>query len=250
MKRLLPVLAFLLLLAAPATAQQPRPTLPENAAEPLQQVVPDQFADDGEFDDDTWEEDWGEDPFSAEENEAWEQAAEESEHAEGHFDPLEFAAQTTNFLIWLAIVVFLARKPLAEYLKNRRLSVEEGLIEAKNLKEAAEASFADYSERLERLDEELEKLREEMIQAGETERDRILEDAEARAERMRRDARFIIEQQTKQLRTDMTREAIEAAESAAEKVFADQVKPADQTRLAQEYLEQLEATFADEEVRA
>ena len=47
-------------------------------------------------------------------------------------------------------------------------------------------------------------------------RDRIVAEAEARATRMRDDTRFVIEQQMKQLRADLTREAIEAAVNAAE----------------------------------
>lgn len=170
-------------------------------------------------------------------------------HAE-HFNLLEFIASVVNFLIWLAIVVFLARKPLAEFLRGRRIAVEEGLTEAKQLQEAAETKYDEYTARLEHLDEELESLRAEMVNAAETERDRIIEEAEQRAARMRKDSQFVIEQQMKQLRTDLTREAIEAAVTAAGKVLDEQVQASDQTRLADDYLESLDAAMKDEEVRA
>ncbi len=231
------------LFVAPAFAQHPQ----ERADQPLE-AGQDSFADDGEFDG-NWGEGWEEDPFDAEANAEWQEGAESAAHEEAHFDALELAASVTNFLIWLALVIFLARKPLAAFLENRRLGVEEGLAEAKDLKEAAEKKYEDYSRRLEHLDEELEKLRFEMVQAGETERDRILADADARAARMRKDSSFIIQQQMKQLRTDLTREAINAAVNAAEKVLTEQVKDADQTRLAQDYLGRLEVSMKDE-VRA
>ncbi|MCB9596364.1 MAG: ATP synthase F0 subunit B [Sandaracinaceae bacterium] len=244
MKRAIALLA-LSLLAAPAFAQEgePAPAAHERANEPLQQVLPDQFADDGTYHEDAWGEDWGEDWDAAEAE--WESHHGEA-HEEAHFSWQELFAQVINFILWLAIIIYLAKKPLSDFLAGRRMSVEEGLVEAKNLKEAAEAKHADYSERLERLDEELEKLRTEMVQAGEAERDRIIADAESRATRMRADAKFVIEQQMKQLRADLTREAIEAAMSAAERVLTEQVKEADQTRLAQEYLEGLEVTMKDE----
>lgn len=240
-------------LAAPAFAQDDQPAdvtaRRERASEPLQTVIPDQFADDGEYDGADWGEEWGEDPFGGAADEAWREAAEEQAAAEHHFDLPQFLAQAVNFVLWLAIVIFLARGPVSEFLKNRRLSVEEGLVEARQLKEAAEAKYADYSERLERLDQELEKLRSEMVQAGEAERDRIIDEAEARAARMRADTKFVIEQQMKQLRADLTREAIEAAVAAAEKALTEQVAEADQTRLAQDYLDGLESSMKDE-VRA
>ena len=231
---------------------------PANAQHPATHEASAQGSD-TEFDDSDWDtEAWGgeeENPLGAQADARWQEeaaAAEPSaEHEEhGGVDYVQLAAQITNFLMWLAIVVFLGRKPLAEFLKNRRLSVEEGLIEARDLKEAAEAKYEDYSERLEHLDDELAKLRSEMEQAGDLERARILEDAEAKAARMRRDTNFIIEQQMKQLRTDLTREAIDAAVSAAEKVLVDQVGSPDQTRLANDYLTSVTRTIQDEGAQA
>lgn len=173
--------------------------------------------------------------------------AHEGEH---HFNVMDFVATVVNFLIWLAIVILLLRKPLTSYLKSRRLAVVEGLEQSKRLREAAEKKHAEYTERLKHLDDELAKLRQEMIQAGEAERDRIIAEAEARAARMRRDAQFVIDQQMKQLKADLTREAIEAAILAAEGVLGEQTSGADQQRLADDYLGNLEGTVKDTEVRA
>ncbi|HBQ14426.1 MAG TPA: hypothetical protein DEF51_25955 [Myxococcales bacterium] len=177
---------------------------------------------------------------------------EHAAHGEEH-EPasiVSLAAPVTNFILWAVILVFLLRKPLTEYLANRRRSVEEGLVEAKRLKEAAEAKYEEYSERLERLDEELAKLREEMVHAAESERDRILAEASARSARMRKDAQFLIDQQMKQLKTDLTKEAIEAAIGAAEKVMVAQIGAPDQQRLADEYMTTIQQVIEDEEVRA
>jgi len=78
-----------------------------------------------------------------------------------------------------------------------------------------------------------------MIDAGVAERDRIIADAQSKAERMRKDAQFLIDQQMKQLRIDLTREAVTAAVDAAEKVLREKASPADQERLAREYLQRL-----------
>lgn len=242
----------------------------------------DEFLEDDDWGDDDWGPGWddepvdegevplGHEPFAEDEPFANDddallddgEAPQAAAHADGdegaegahgveadHFDWWELLASVVNFLIWLAIVIFLARKPLAAFLKARRVAVEEGLVEAEQLREAAEAKYDDYAERLAHLDEELEKLRGEMVNAAETERDRIIADAETRAARMRRDAEFVIDQQMKQLRTDLTREAIEAAVSMAQEVLEKQVKAGDQAFLAEAYLSDLAGSIEDEEVR-
>ncbi|MBZ0120396.1 MAG: hypothetical protein K8H88_25620 [Sandaracinaceae bacterium] len=168
------------------------------------------------------------------------------EHASHATDWTEVLATVVNFLLLCAILVFLARKPLTEYLRARRLQIEEGLVEAARLKEEAERKHAEYSERLEQMDEELERMRKEMVQAGEAERDRIIAEAEARAARMRREAQFVIDQRVKQLRADLTREAIEAAVGAAEALLRDATTPQDQKQLADSYLAQLERSFRED----
>ncbi len=79
-----------------------------------------------------------------------------------------------------------------------------------------------------------------MISAGEKERDRILAEAEHKAARMRRESEFLIEQQAKQLRADLLREATESAVTAAEQLLIKSTTNFDQQRLAQEYLSSLE----------
>lgn len=163
-------------------------------------------------------------------------SSEHDAHHSAELNYVELSGSFVNFAIWLAILVFGARAPLSEMLRNRRASVVEGMEEAKRVKEEAEAKYKEYSERIENLDAELERLREEMRRAGMEERDRIVADASKRAEKMRAEARFLIEQQMKDLRVELTREAVEAAVAAAEESLRKATSQQDQERLAQEYL--------------
>jgi F-type H+-transporting ATPase subunit b len=155
------------------------------------------------------------------------------------FGSTEFVGAMFNFVMLVAILYFAARKPLAAFLARRRKSVEEGLVEAARLRADAEKVHGQYSRRLERLDRELEKIRAEMVKAGEAERDRIVQEAESKAARMRRDAEFLISQQMKQLREDLLREASVAAVQAAGEVLREKTTPEDHSRLSQAYLERL-----------
>lgn len=150
-----------------------------------------------------------------------------------------FLGSVLNFTLLIFVLTFLFKKPLSEFLKNRSKQVEEGLAEAARIKAAAEAKHQEYSDRLEKLDSELETLRSDMVKAGEVEKDRIVAEAEKKAARMRRETEFLIEQQMKQLREDLTREAVEAAVGAAEAVLTEKTTAADQQKLADTYLERV-----------
>lgn len=163
------------------------------------------------------------------------------------YNPWEFAATCINFLLWLGILVWLLRRPTTEFLKQRRLSVEEGIAKAERFRQEAERKHQKYTDKLAALDQELAQMRAEMIKAGEAERDRLIAEAEERAARIRRETEFLIEQQAKQLRIDLAREAVDAAIEAAARLLAEQMTPGDHERLARNYTKELGSAEGSEE---
>jgi F-type H+-transporting ATPase subunit b len=88
-------------------------------------------------------------------------------------------------------------------------------------------------------------IRGDMIKAGEAERDRIVEQAEEKASRIRKDASFLIDQQIKQLRNDLTQQAANAAVLAAKELLQQRTTDTDQDRLAEAYLERLDEVIEE-----
>lgn len=170
--------------------------------------------------------------------------AEAGEHHEPHWDYFQFAGQLTNFAIWLTLLYILLNRMLPKFLADRRAGVVDGLEEAKRMKAEAEAKFEEYSKRIDTMDAELDRVREDMRKAGQAERDRLVADAAEKSARMHAEARFLVDQQVKQLKEELTREAIEAAIVAAEAILRQGTTPADQQRLADEYLARLKTTTA------
>jgi len=162
----------------------------------------------------------------------------------------EFLAGVLNFLVLVGLLVFMGQKPIAKFLKERRRQVEEGLKQAAALKAQAEKMLAEYTDRLDKLDDEMASLRAEMVKAGEAERDRIVAEAEKKASRMRAETRFLIEQRMKQVERDLRREAVDASVAAARAVLEEKTTPQDQERLAQAYLSALADTKTADEVRS
>ena len=150
-----------------------------------------------------------------------------------------YLAMVINFAILIAGYVYLGKKPIAQALKDRRNSIAKEIEEATRMRKEAEKRAKVYQAKLEHLEAEMKTTRETLMRAGEAERERLVVEAEAKAERMRKDAEFLVEQELKQLRVDLQRDTVEAAISAAEELLKKRVTPADQERLAEDYLADL-----------
>jgi F-type H+-transporting ATPase subunit b len=170
--------------------------------------------------------------------------------AHGHgAEPLNFAnfdgpgiplvAMLFNFAALIAILIWLGKKPLKEFLMSRHVGIRDALADAQRTRAEAEGRYKRYSERLDHLDRELDRLREEMSTVAQAERDRIVADAEERAARLQRESEFLLSQEIKQVRKDLERDLAVAAIAAAEEVLRRVTTEQDQARLAEVYLDAL-----------
>jgi len=150
-----------------------------------------------------------------------------------------YGVMLLNFAILMIMYYSLGKKPVAEGLKARRQNIAKEIEEAQRMRAEAEARAVKYQEKLKHLEVELKETRETMKAAGEAERTRIVKEAEEKAARMEKDARFLVEQELKQMRIELTKEAIEMATAAAEELLKKRITSADQERLAEDYLAEL-----------
>jgi len=184
------------------------------------------------------------------------EAHEVVEHVEGHdghgelsvpglFGSREFQGTLINFIVLVGLIAWVIRKKGNPALAARRAEVEKELAEAQHLRAEAEKRHMETAMRLEKLDQEMVEIRGEMIKAGEAERDRIVEQAEEKAARIRKDTAFLIEQQIKQLRKDLTQQAANAAVIAAQELLQERTTDADQDQLAEAYLNRLDQVLEE-----
>jgi F-type H+-transporting ATPase subunit b len=150
-----------------------------------------------------------------------------------------YIAAVINFALLFGGYYWIGKKPIAAALKGRRASIAREIEEATKMRKEAEKRAKHYQAKLERLETEVQTTKDALVRAGEAERERLVQDAEAKAERMRKDAEFLVEQELKQLRVDLQRDTVEAAIAAAEELLKKRVTPADQERLAEDYLADL-----------
>ncbi len=152
-----------------------------------------------------------------------------------------YVALLINFSLLAFGYYYFGKKPLAQALKNQRDSVAKQIEEAQRMKHEAEERAKQYQSKLRDLETELASTRLALQEAGKGERDRIVREAEEKAVRMQKDATFLLDQEMKQMRLDLQREAVEAALLSAEELLSKRVTQADQERLAEEFLSSLES---------
>lgn len=148
----------------------------------------------------------------------------------------QFWGSVVNSALLIGLAWYFTRKKIAAAMQERRAAIADQLEEAKQLHEAAEKRHQEYQERLAHLDKELAELKASILRTGESERDRLIKEAEEKAERMRGETRGMIDSRLRQLEKDLHEEAIKMAIGAARAELESKTTADDQTRLAKEYL--------------
>jgi len=146
-----------------------------------------------------------------------------------------------NLALLVGVIVYFARRPLVRHLRERRREIADDLETSSGLLAQAEARLAEWRERVERLDSELAEIRDTSRRLAEEEREAILGQARAAAERIRRDAQAAVDQEVRRARRELAEQAAALAVELAEGMLRENVGPRDQARLFDEFVERVRA---------
>lgn len=164
-------------------------------------------------------------------------AAEEGGHG-GGFATLVYHA--INLLLLVGVVAWFARRPIQAFMAERRAGVVRNIETSEQLLREAQSRLDEWQRRLANLDTELREIREASARLAEVEREEILREARALAERIRADARAAVQQEVERARAELRREAADLAVEIATELLREQVGEDDRTRLVDEFVETLE----------
>lgn len=154
-----------------------------------------------------------------------------------------FIASIFNFGLLLFLLVRFGKKPLGEALKKRKDDIMKEIDNASTLRRQSKERLDGYEAKIERIEDTLAELREEYAKQAEAEKKRVLEEAEERRVRMKRDAEFRVAQERKAARISVMNEAIDRATEKAEEIVRAQSNKSDTDRLVDEYLANIPNTF-------
>jgi len=157
----------------------------------------------------------------------------------------EMAWQTANLALLLGVFVYFGRKPVGEFMATRRSGIETELSQAAALLTEAERRNSELQRRLIDLNDEVAGIKATAGQRAEEEVDRILSGARVAAERIRTDARAVIDQELRRARAELQEEAADLALELATQKLKAEVGDSDRDRLVDEFILRVEPSGAE-----
>ncbi|MBW2241012.1 MAG: F0F1 ATP synthase subunit B [Deltaproteobacteria bacterium] len=148
--------------------------------------------------------------------------------------------EVVNLALLVGVLVYFARKPVLAYLSGRRDEIQGNLKGAEKLLQQAEGKLQEWSERAGQLDTEAESIRAAARKAAQQERDDIVADAEATAERIRASAGSVVERELRAARESLREDVADLATELASKILTEQVNDEDRLRLVDEFITKVE----------
>lgn len=160
--------------------------------------------------------------------------------AEGghHVTPpnMDLVYRLMNFGVMAVVLVILLRKPLKSALGGRIEQIKSELAELEAKKAAAQAELSEVEKRLKDAAGEREAIVAEFQAQGEREAAKIVESAQALAQRIKAQAQFTIEQETAMAKAELRREVADLSAALAADLLKQKITADDQKRLVDEYL--------------
>jgi F-type H+-transporting ATPase subunit b len=151
----------------------------------------------------------------------------------------DFFWRTLNFAIMAGILIYFVTKPVKNALKGRTETIANNLEEAQKAREEAEAKFAEYDEKLNKAEAEIEQIAAELKKEGELERDKIIVAAKEQAEKIKQEAEKSAAFEVARARAELQQEAARLAVELAEDLLKKNVNDKDQSKMVDEYMKKV-----------
>jgi F-type H+-transporting ATPase subunit b len=152
----------------------------------------------------------------------------------------DLVVRVINVAILLVVLWIAARKPIQGFFAGRRDEIVGEVEAAAALRAEAEERYSRFQRQLADLDTELDEIRRSAYDRAQTEKQRILEEAGAAAERIRSDARAAVDQELRRARTELRQEASDLSIELAGDLLRNQVSDSDRDRLIDEFIAEVE----------
>lgn len=149
-------------------------------------------------------------------------------------------AQTFNFIIFVALLIWFARKPVVAHFLDRHDKFTAALKKAQKAKQDAEAERDQLMEQLTQLnDTAADALHAAHREAAEI-RENLLREAELLAHKIRQEAERAAQHEIEKARQILRQELLNGSLQAAEHMLSERLKEADQRRLQTEFVDKMQ----------
>lgn len=136
-----------------------------------------------------------------------------------------------NLVLVVAVLVGVARKPLANFFAGRSKAIRDQLEDAQRARREAEAKLAEIDLRMSSLDDELREIRAAAEREAQEEHQRLIAAAERDAERIVGGARREIDGMTRAAQLELKAHAAELSVQLAKEMIRNEITDNDRNRL-------------------
>jgi F-type H+-transporting ATPase subunit b len=157
-----------------------------------------------------------------------------------HMSLMDWVWKILNFSVLVAALYFLGWKLIRNYLKQRRELIETSIKESQEAKEMAARALVEVEDRLKLKDKEVAAIIAAAVEAGESEKKRLIEEGEKMKVRILEQSRANIEFEVKKAKEAIQAEAFATYLRLAEEKIRSRMTPAEQERLLQESIKLIE----------
>ena len=146
-------------------------------------------------------------------------------------------ANFVNLAIMIFILWYFTRKPIGKYFLERSRKIRQAIEEAQKLKKVNEEKYRHISDKIERIEEETQTLKKELIAAAVAQNERVIAEARERSDQLRSNALRLIEFEQEAMIERLKREIAAQVLEHAEKMVKDRIRLADHDRITKETIE-------------
>jgi F-type H+-transporting ATPase subunit b len=151
----------------------------------------------------------------------------------------EFAWKTLDFIVLVGFLYWLLAAKIKDFFVSRRKEIKESLDKSAQQKAEAEGKYREYSEKVDKASAEIDGIFEMIKAQGVTEKQKIIEDAEKVARKLKEDAQARIEQELKKASDQLKTEAVLLSSQMAEEILKKNITAQDNEAMVREYMDKV-----------
>lgn len=151
----------------------------------------------------------------------------------------EIFKQVVNFGILVGVLVYFLRKPVGAYLRERTEMLRKSIDEASRARASAAEKLLAIEVRMSKLSKEIAEMSRKMDAEAEEETRRMRDGTQAEIDRLHAQVQFAAEQEVKNARLELRKEAAELSARTAEEIVSKTITKGDQERMVRENIDRI-----------
>ena len=155
---------------------------------------------------------------------------------------MDFIWKVVNVVVLGAIIYKFAKKPVGNALSSSAETAKKLIIDAREAEENLTAELDNMRSKIAGLEKEAEQMVKNARKDAQIEKERIIEEGRHEIERMKSQASFALEQESRKAEADLRYWVAEESVKLAEKDLKQEMNQNQQNKLAEKYMDELSQT--------